>query len=330
MIEAINVRNKKGLFWTLIISLLFVVLPGCKDREKIFMIGIVSSHELEKTPTWQGFSEGMTESGYAEGKKVKYIFKKIPEDDVQKFDAAVKEIQDHNPDLLFILGGHKVNQRAKEISKGNNLPVLFTAYPRSTESGLIESISHPGGNITGVQGVDTVPKGLEFLKMVIPGLKSVCVPYNPDDLASLDYLSGLNRKAPQLGVELIYQKVHSVEETVTAIKNLRKDVDAVFMIPSPTLNFRNNELSRVAIERKLPMGAGLQLDDDVLITFSVDFFDNGKRMAQLAQKIFNGAKGGDLPVETGEVKLTVNLKTAEKIGVNVPDSILAQANKIIR
>jgi putative tryptophan/tyrosine transport system substrate-binding protein len=327
MIESIRSRE---VIWAVVISLLFMTFTGCKASERIFTIEIISSHDLGKTPTWQGFTEGMTELGYVEGKNLKFVLKKIPEDDAQKIDAAIKEVLNQKPDLLLILGGHLIYQRAKEILEGSNIPTLFTAYTRSTETGLVKSISHPGGNLTGVQGVNTLPKSLELMKTIIPDLKRAYVPYNPDDLTSLDYLSGLDKAASQLGVELLYHKINSVEQTATAIANLGGDIDAVFMIPSPTLNFRNCELSSAAIKRGLPMGAGVQLDDDVLITFSVDFFLNGKQMARMAQKIFDGTKAGDLPVETGEVKLTVNLKTAKKIGVNIPGSILAQANKIIR
>jgi putative tryptophan/tyrosine transport system substrate-binding protein len=328
MPEPINDRKKKGIIWAIVISLLFVTLTGCKTREKIFTIGVVSNVTLDMS-IWRGFNVGMAELGYIEGKNIKYIIKKVPENNIQNIDTAFKELLNQKIDLILTLG-HEIDLRAKELVKGTDMPVLFGSGPWSVESGLVDSISHPGGNLTGVQGLDCNPKALEFLKAIVPDVKKIYLPYNPDDIVSIGYLPALNKAASQLGVELIFHKIHSIEEVVTAIESLTEDVDAIFMIPSPTLNNKNSELSRAAIKRGIPMGAGLLLDNDVLITYSNDFFDDGKKMARLAQEIINGKKPVDLPIETAEIKLTINLKTAEKIGIHIPDDVLVQANIIIR
>jgi putative tryptophan/tyrosine transport system substrate-binding protein len=330
MPESFSDMKKKGIIWVLavVISLFLISLTGCTTHEKIFTIGVVSNVALE-TPVWLGFNSGMTERGYIEGKNLKYIIKNVPENNEQNIDNAIKELLNQNIDLILTLG-KEVDLRAKELVKGTDMPVLFGSGPWPAEIGLVQSLNHPGGNLTGVQGVDCVPKALELLKVIIPDLKRVYLPYNPDDVVSTDYLPGLNKAASQLGIELVFHKIHSVEEVVTAIKIRADDLAAVFMIPSPTLNNRNSELSRAAIEQGIPMGAGLLLDKDVLITYTNDFFDDGKKLARLAREIINGKKPVDIPVETAEVKLVINLKTAEKIGVHIPDSVLAQASTIIR
>jgi putative tryptophan/tyrosine transport system substrate-binding protein len=329
MSKPINIGKKKVIFYGIVIGLLLVALSGCNTREKIFTIGIVSSIEPDH-PICNGFYKGMVEAGYIEGKNLKYIVKKVTENNDRNIDAAIKELlNQNNIDLLLTLG-KEVDLRAKELVKGSKIPVLIGSGTNPSEIGLIKSISHPGGNLTGVQGVDCMPKALEFLKVIIPDLKKVYVPYNPDDIVSNDFLPGLNKAASNMGIELILHEIHSVEETITAIENLNTDVDAILMIPSPTLNARNNELSKAAIKRRLPMGAGLLLDKDVLVTYTNDFFNIGQKMARLAKEIFNGLKPADLPIETAEVELTINLKTAEKIGVYVPEGLLAQARIIIR
>jgi len=307
-----------------------MTLTGCKASEKIYTIAVISSNPVDQTPTWPGFYESMAESGYIEGKNLKYIIKIVPADNNQKIKAAIEEILNQNPDIICTWGGNNVDLQVKESVEGGNIPVLFGTVPRSVLTELVESISYPGGNMTGVQASDCTQKTLEILKEVVPGLKRIFLPYNPDDQETELYLPGLNGAASKLGIELVTLEIHSVEEAVAAIENSEDDIDAVFMAPSPTLNFRSGELTDAAIKRRLPTATGLLLNDGIMITYAVDFFDAGKKMARMAREIFKGAKPADIPVETMEVMLIVNLNTAEKVGVHIPDDILVQADKIIR
>jgi putative ABC transport system substrate-binding protein len=128
----------------------------------------------------------------------------------------------------------------------------------------------------------------------------------------------------------VLDEVHSVEEAVAAIESLPEDVDAIFRIPSPTLDPKNNELSQTAIKRGLPMGTGLPLGESVLLTLATNLFEMGKQAARLADQICQGTKPADLPVETGEIFMTINLKTAETIELDISNEILLQADTIIR
>jgi putative tryptophan/tyrosine transport system substrate-binding protein len=309
-----------------------MTLPTCKNKvsEKKITIGIISSNEYEKTPIWNGLTGGLSELGYYEGKNLTYFKKKVPEQDKQKIDDGINELLGHKLTFLMTFGGDIVDAQVQEFSKGKNISVLFSSAPSPVETGLVKSIGYPSGNITGVQSLDVIPKALEFIKKIIPAAKKIYIPYNPEDLASTAYLAELNLTASQIGVELILHKIHSVEEAATSIENLADDVDAIFMIPSPTLNPRNDELSKAALKRRIPMGSALYLDNDILITYTGDFYEVGKKMAKITKEISEGIKPADIPVETMDTILIINLKTAEKIGVQIPNGILAQASVIIR
>jgi len=224
-----------------------------------------------------------------------------------------------------------VPMQAKDVVKGTGMPVLFCGDAWPVEERFIESLTHPGGNLTGVRAAESLPKALEWLSKIVPGLKKVWVPFNPDDNVSVVDMHYLEEAASPLGIEFITRKVSSVEEAVTVIGDLPKDINAIFLIPSPTLDPGSGKLSRAAKGRGIPMGASILLDKSILITLTSDFMDAGKRAARLAQRIHrDGVKPADLPVETAEIKLIVNLKTAEEIGLDIPDNILSQATTIIR
>jgi len=329
MKEKNKCRAIAGIVYAIGLGLILTAFAGCKGPAGgVLTIGVVNDVSI-LSPVVDGFKAGMAELGYIEGKNVRYIYNGILESNQKIIDAEIEKLLSQDIDM-FLTVGNQAALRAKYAVKGADTPILAGACFRPIEAGLIETMRRPGHNITGVVASGTTSKALEWLKMITPGLKKVYLPYNPDDAISISSLSGLDDAASKLGIELVLQKVHSVGETVIAIRNLPKDVGAIFMIPSSTLNSRGSELSQAAINRGIPMGASVPLDKDVLISLGTDLNDVGKRTARLAHQIRQGVSPADIPMETSEVFLTINLKTAEKIGVKIPDVILAQANKIIR
>jgi putative tryptophan/tyrosine transport system substrate-binding protein len=329
MLEAAKgIKIQFIISWLILPLLLFIALPGCTPREKIFTIG-VCIHSSVHVKALEGFKSGMTKLGYVEDKNIRYVFNGIPADNEVAFDAELKRLVDQGADLLLTTGT-KISLRAKKIVDGTDIPVVFCAGIDTTSWGLVKSMNHPGGNVTGVEMPNTMAKLMELMVMIRPELKKIYMPYNPDDNIVFLNLSELKRIASQVGVTLIPQEVHSVEKAIVAIKSIQNDVCAIYRVPSLTLDARNSELSLAAINKGIPMGAILPLDESVLITLSADFFETGRQTARLAHQIRLGTRPADLPVERSEPLLSINLKTAEKIGIHIPDEILVRANTIIR
>jgi putative ABC transport system substrate-binding protein len=307
------------------------LLPACDiiQPKKPFTIGMMSYVPIH-APLIDGFKAGMFDSGYVEGEHVTYIYSSLIKPEPEEIEGEVRNLLAQDVDMLFTVGIPATLMAGHTVA-GTDVPVVFDAVVNPVKEGIVESISHPGGNLTGVQvSGNDIPKALEWLVSIIPEAGKVYVPYNPEDKASVANLTGLDTVPSQLGIEIVLDRVYSVEEAVAAIESLPDDIDAIFRIPSPTLDPRNAELSQAAIARGLPMGAGLPLDEAVLITLATDLFAMGKQAARLADQIRQGAKPADLPVETAEIFLTINLKTAEAIGLNIPDEVLLQADTIIR
>ncbi len=327
-------HNSQLQYSLLLIVISFAVssllLTACGDLpvQKTLTIGLVNYVSV-LTPTIEGFKAGMAELGYVEGKNVTYIYHGIVGPDPQAIAGEVKNLLAQDVDMLFTVG-NLPTVTAKRAVAGTDTPVVFGSMMNPVEEGVVVSLRQPGGNVTGITNGPSAAKALEWLVMLTPGARKVYVPYNPDDNISVAFLAGLDKVPSQLGIKLVPHEVHSVEETVAAIENLPEDIDAIFRIPSPTLDPKNNLLSQAAIKRGLPLGAPIILDGAVLLTYAADFFEVGKQAARLAHQIRQGVTPADLPVETSEFFLTINLKTADAIGLDIPDEILEQADTIIR
>jgi putative ABC transport system substrate-binding protein len=313
----------------IITSLLLTACGGVQAQDKPFTIGIVCVAPMFDDPIIEGFKTGMAELGYVEGEDVIYLYNGPTGVDLQVIDNEIKNLFDQKVDLLFVIGDPPVSRATQAVAE-TDMPVVFGLILNPVEFGYVESISHPGGNVTGVQAGAEMLKALEWLDRISPKGKKVYAPYNPDDQISLRELAILEKIAAQLNIELVPGEVHSVEEAVAAIESLPEDIGAILRISAPTLDPRSNELSQAAIKRGLPTGAYLPLDEAMLLTLAIDLVETGKQGARLAHQIRQGAKPADLPVETSEFYLTLNLKTAEAIGLDIPDEILRQADTIIR
>ena len=322
-----EMSKKKGLFALLVmLALSVLLLSSCKQDETPTIGVIVEVSILE--PSFDGFKAGMTELGYVEGEDVTYIYNGITEATPEAMDAEIKNLLDQQVDMLVTVGT-LAHLQAKQAVAGTDMPVVFLSCARPVDTGLIDSINQPGGNLTGTQVGLSFGKALEMLVEVSQAQK-VYVPYNPNDEASLTTLPFVEERATSLGIELVLDEVGSVAEAVTAIETLPEDIDAIFRIPSPTLDPENNLLSQAAIEQGLPMGGSVPLDDAVLISVTNDLFESGKAAAPIADHILNGVDPAVEPVRSTDFTLTVNLETANAIGLEISDAVLGQADTIIR
>jgi putative ABC transport system substrate-binding protein len=329
MIGRVKTGGKTDLFRLGTFCILLILCGGCERSEKVFTVGIAIHLSLHQEIV-EGFKTGMAEYGYVEGKNIRYLYDKpIGSSNQEVIDAAINKLLSQGADLLLTTG-YEVSLRAKKAVEGTDVPVIIGGNRKPVEAGLVKSLRRPGGNVTGVWVHDTIPKMLELMMQIIPDAKKFYLPYNPDDMVSVFSFQGLDNTASQLGIEIVFQKVHSFEEALKAVETLPEDIDAIFRVPSPTLDARNSELSLAAIRRGVPMCSILSLDESVLISMAVDFFETGRLAAGIAHKIRLGARPAEIPMAPLEPLLTVNLKTAGELGINIPDGILIQANKIIR
>ena len=321
----------KFIHIAIVIIIAGVLLAACgSEKTKIYKVGVINI-VLSLDDNVAGFKEGMAELGYVEGDNINYVYDG-PTVDLEKLDAAVQSLMAANVDLILSITT-PATLAAKRATAGTELPVVFSPVTDPVGSGIVENLRHPGGNITGVTFGVQEPRRMEWLLRIAPEVKNIYVPYNPGDRSPVLALAAISQVAVKLGVELITREIRNPAELKAAIDNIPAEADAVFCLPDSLLSTRLADLAGAAVKLKLPV-SGPQVGSvktlGTLTSYCSDQIMNGKQAARLADQIFQGVKPSDLPIETSEFTLAINLKVAKAIGLDIPDEILRQANTIIR
>jgi putative tryptophan/tyrosine transport system substrate-binding protein len=322
-------RRYSPLSLVVCLSLTSLLLTACGGAPpaKTYTIGVVNYYSVLE-PMLGGFKAQMAALGYVEGENITYIYHGILGSDPAVLGGEIKSLVAQKVNLLLAMGTPAALAAQKAMA-GTHIPVVFTLVINPVKEGIVESLTRPGGNITGVQVINASPKAMEWLLKLVPSTKTVYVPYHPEDRVAVMTIKPLPEAAARLGVELVLNEVHSPEEVMAAIETLPKNA-AILFIPTPGLTSRMSAISQFAIERGIPAGGYTLPAEDVLFTYGPNGTDQGKQVARLVDQILKGAKPADLPVQTAELFLRINLKTATAIGLDIPDEIIRQADTVMR
>jgi putative ABC transport system substrate-binding protein len=318
-----------GLVILLVITGLLLADCGSAPKTKIYTIGVLNP-SVNQEVTVRGFKEGMTELGYAEGKNVTYIYDGAVSAD--KLDAVAQGLVKAKVDLILAITT-SATKAAQKATAGTDIAVVFIPVTDPVGAGVVASLTKPGGNTTGVTPATQEGKRLEWLLQVAPKIKQIYIVYNPKDQSPVLALKTVSETAAKLGVELITREVSTTEEAMVAFKNIPREVDAIFFLPDSMVNARGADPYKIATEFGLPTSGPnvATVNDGALTAYGVDLSIAARQQAaRLASQILRGTKPADLPVETTQLFSAINLKTAQAIGLDIPDDILRQANIIIR
>ncbi len=329
-----SISNKKYKKTVLLCLILIVFLPvitvvsGCrKSEKKTYVIGYINPNPEEEEGA-QGFLRNMPKFGFIEGKNVTYM--KCESKDKQIIEDALRDMVAKRVDLIFTMTTPAAKM-AKQVTEGTNIPVVFAMY-NAVGSGLVKSLINPGGNLTGVQLRGSTPKTLEWLLTISPKTKHVLVPVCFDTGAAHQSLEDLKQSAAKFKLKVTVSEVGTVDRLRAALLSMPEDIDAVFVLHSWLVGSNLNVVIDNAIKRKIPVFSAGHVDarNGVVISYAPTDDRTGSQAARLANSILRGTLPGDLPVETSDFYLGINLKTARAIGLKISDDILQQADFIVR
>lgn len=298
-------------------------------KEKTYVVGIVNPSD-GLVDVVKGFREGMEERGYHEGKNITYLYDG-PLEGMNEVDAAISDMLAKKVDLIYSLTT-PASRKLKNALANTDTPGIFAPVFDPVNAGIVESLARPGGQMTGVMVRGSTAKALEWLLTIVPDVKRIFIPMHITDKAACLTVEDLTKTADKLGIELVTESVTTAEEVETALTKIPADTDAIWLTCSHLLFSNVDKIVRAAEERKIPVASSTHSRErsGILVSYGEEDSSLGKQASRLADKILKGNSPGTIPVETAEYILVINLETAAKLGISVPDSALKQADLIVR
>jgi putative ABC transport system substrate-binding protein len=330
-----SIQNRKwaGLF------AIVVALTACGARAeaqqptKIPRIGFLGDSASTNPARNEAFRQGLRDLGYVEGKNI-VIEWRFWEGKQDRQRALAAELARLKVDVIVAVGSGDI-RAAKEASA--TIPIVMISGGDAVGSGLVASLARPGGNITGLATLrpELSGKRLELLKEIVPGLSRVAVFVSSNRADTEQVLKELDLAAGALGVKLQSLDIQSPKDFESAFRDAAKGrAEAVLVrVPGSILFAHRTKVLQLAVKGRLPViyESAEEVEAGGLMSYGLNTNDSYRRAATYVDKILKGAKPTDLPVEQPtKFEFIINLKAAKQIGLTIPPSVLATADKVIK
>lgn len=256
----------------------------------------------------------------------------VASNDAETHQRLAKELVALQPDLIL---AQNTDNTDALLQQTRTIPILFTIVSDPVGSGFVESFSRPGRNVTGfITNEPTMGgKWVELLREIAPSVTRVLVPYNTAPLAAEYFMKSVRAAAAPLGIDARAAQVRDVSELGAVVADFAATpLGALIYFPDAYLTGHRAEVTSLAARYRLPTiyPSRFFADGGGLLSYGSDLLDNFRRAAVYADRIFRGAKVGELPVQAPEkFELVVNLKAARALDLDVPAIVVARADHVI-
>jgi ABC-type uncharacterized transport system substrate-binding protein len=305
-----------------------------QPSDKMWRIGMLIYYK-KSDPEGQtrvaAFREAIQKLGWIPGRNIQ-IEERWSAGDIQRIAANAAEIVKLAPDVIVATSSRETKRLHQET---RTIPIVFVGLSDPVGQGLVTSLARPGGNMTGFSLTEfsVTGKMLEALKELAPASKRVGLIVSVDHPAGPFYARAFKRMAPSLAVEPIVFQVRTLGEIQRAIESVAREPNGALLFPSDvTTKVHRDPIIALAARHRLP---AIYSDREYvrrggLLCYGADLVDMSRQAASYVDRILRGAKPADLPVQQpSRYAMAINLKTAQALGLAVPQSFFARVDEVI-
>jgi putative ABC transport system substrate-binding protein len=292
-------------------------------------IGFLGAATASAWEPWTAaFAQRLRELGWIEGRNLAVEYR-WAEGRSGRFEEIAAEFVRIKVDVV-VTGGNAAIAVKRTTSV---IPIIFVLAVDPVGMGLVASLSHPGGNVTGLssQQTDTAGKRLELLREVLPNLRRLAIMASvgfPEAEQEARDVQVISRK---LGLDVVTSEIRRAEDISSAFRTLKAQVEALYVTADALTNSNRMRINALALAARLPTVCGIRgmVEAGGLMSYGANYSDLFRRAGNYADKILRGAKPADLPVEQPtKFDFVVNLITAEALGLTMPPALLARADEV--
>ena len=301
-----------------------------QQKAKQPLVGVLGvATALAWKPSIAAFVQRLSDLGWVEGRNVNIEYR-WAEGDSERFAELAASLVHLNVDVIVTAGGAVVP--AKQATAA--IPIIFAVASDPIGTGLVASLAHPGGNVTGlsVQAPDLAGKRVELLRELVPNLRRLAIMANQGYAAAAREMSEVQAAARTLDLETKLFEIHQSNDISAVIEALKGNTDALYVCIDPLTDTNQIMIAKSATAARIPTMPGFR--DGVragsLIFYGPNIVELFRRAADLVDKVLRGTKPADIPVEQPtKYELVINLKTAKALAITVPQTMLVAADEVI-
>lgn len=321
--------SRRGLLTSigLLSGLLVFAAPALADDAFVAVTAIVEHPALDACR--DGIRDELKASGYEDGKNFKFSYESAQGNPGTAVQIAQKLVGE-NPTVIVPISTPSAQA---VISATSDIPVVFTAVTDPLGAKLVANLEKPGGNVTGMSDLSPIGKQIDLIREIVPAAKKIGVPYNPGEANAVTLVKLVKEKAASLGMEVVEAPAPKSSDVQAAAQSLVGKVDVIYVPTDNTIVSALEAVIGVGIDNKLPVFAG---DTDsvkrgAIAAVGFDYYDVGRQTGKIVVRILKGERPGDIAVQGIEItQLFVNPGAAQKMGITIPQSLIASAKEVVK
>ncbi len=292
---------------------------------KVAVSQIVEHPALDATR--QGLIDGLKAKGYVDGQNLEFEYKTAQGNPAIAVQIA-RQFVGENPDVLV---GIATPTAQALVSATRSIPIVFTAVTDPVGAKLVKKMEQPGKNVTGLSDLSPVEQHVELIKELLPNVKTVGVVYNPGEANAVSLMKILKESAKKNGLKIVEATALKSADVQSATQTIVEESDVIYALIDNTVASAIDGMVVVANQAKTPVfgAATSYVEHGAFASLGFDYYQIGVQTADYVASILEGTAPGTLDVKVAKGSdLVINKTAADKLGVEIPQSVLDRATSI--